>query len=82
MHAETWLENFMLEWERTVLIVSHDRSFLDAVTDYTILFKRKRLFYFGGNYTTYLRVKAEQQVNQTSMAAQQQRKVVHLKKFI
>ena len=72
----------MLEWERTVLIVSHDRSFLDAVTDYTILFKRKRLFYFGGNYTTYLRVKAEQQVNQTSMAAQQQRKVVHLKKFI
>ena len=49
VHAITWLEEFLAEWERTVLIVSHDRGFLNAVTDYTIFQHRKRLFYYGGN---------------------------------
>jgi len=69
-------------WEKTVVIVSHDRSFLNECTNYTIFCKRKRLWYYGGNYDTFLRVRAEQRSNQEAVATQQQRKVAHLKQFI
>mmetsp|Transcript_30852 Transcript_30852/g.62232 ORF Transcript_30852/g.62232 Transcript_30852/m.62232 type:complete len:619 (+) Transcript_30852:31-1887(+) len=82
VHAVTWLEEFLKTWEKTVVIVSHDRSFLNECTQATIFCKKKRLWYYGGNYDTFLRVRAEQRVNQEAMAAQQQRKVAHLKQFI
>eukprot|EP00441_Pelagodinium_beii_P031378 CAMPEP_0197635314 /NCGR_PEP_ID=MMETSP1338-20131121/11163_1 /TAXON_ID=43686 ORGANISM="Pelagodinium beii, Strain RCC1491" /NCGR_SAMPLE_ID=MMETSP1338 /ASSEMBLY_ACC=CAM_ASM_000754 /LENGTH=596 /DNA_ID=CAMNT_0043207335 /DNA_START=6 /DNA_END=1793 /DNA_ORIENTATION=+ len=82
VHAVTWLEEFLKSWEKTVVIVSHDRSFLNETTTNTIFVKRKRLWYYGGNYDTFLRVRAEQQTNQQAIAQQQQRKVGHLKQFI
>jgi len=82
VHAVTWLEEFLKVWEKTVVIVSHDRAFLNATTTATILCRRKRLLYFGGNYDTYVRVKAEQCTHQQAIAQQQERKVGHLKQFI
>ncbi|CAD7933197.1 unnamed protein product [Amoebophrya sp. A25] len=82
VHAVTWLEEFLQEWERTVIIVSHDRSFLNAVTQNTIFQKRKKLWYYGGNYDTFLRVRAEHRANQEVVAKQQERKKAHLKQFI
>jgi len=82
VHAVTWLEEFLKTWEKTVVIVSHDRSFLNECTTHTIFCHRKRLIYYGGNYDTFLRVRAEQRTNQEAISAQQQRKVAHLKQFI
>jgi len=82
VHAVTWLEEFLKTWEKTVVIVSHDRSFLCECTTHTIFCHRKRLGYYGGNYDTFLRVRAEQRTNQEAIAAQQGRKVDHLKQFI
>mmetsp|Transcript_32758 Transcript_32758/g.76843 ORF Transcript_32758/g.76843 Transcript_32758/m.76843 type:complete len:616 (+) Transcript_32758:71-1918(+) len=82
VHAVTWLEEFLKNWEKTVVIVSHDRAFLNAVTTQTIFLHRKRLFYYGGSYDTFLRVRAEQRTNQQAIASQQNRKVDHLKQFI
>jgi len=82
VHAVTWLEEFLKTWEKTVVTVSHDRAFLNSVTTHTIFCKRKRLWYYGGNYDTFLRVRAEQRTNQQAIAAQQGRKVEHLKQFI
>lgn len=56
VHALTWLEEFLLTWERTVVIVSHDRGFLNKVTTQTVFLHRKRLMYYGGNYDTFLKV--------------------------
>lgn len=80
--ALTWLSEFLNAWEKTIIIVSHDKCFLNTVTNATIWLHRKRLWYFGGNYDTYVRVLAEQRTNQASTAAQQQRKVEALKGFI
>jgi len=82
VHAVTWLEEFLKAWEKTVVIVSHDRNFLNECTTHTIYLHRKRLWYFGGNYDTFLRVRAEQRTNREAIAAQQGRKVEHLKQFI
>lgn len=82
VHAVTWLEEFLKAWDKTVVIVSHDRSFLNEITEATIFLHRKRLFYYGGNYDTFLRVRAEQRTNQAALAQQKERKVAHLKQFI
>ena len=82
VHAVTWLEEFLKTWEKTVVIVSHDRCFLNNTTTNTIFLHRKRLWYYGGSYETFLRVRAEQRTNQEAISQQQQRKVAHLKQFI
>lgn len=80
--ALTWLTEFLNQWEKTIVIVSHDRGFLNSVTNATVFLHRKRLAYYGGNYDTFVRVRAEHRTNQSSTASQQQRKVDHLKDFI
>lgn len=82
VHAVTWLEEFLKEWEKTVVIVSHDRCFLCHCTTHTVFCHRKRLWYYGGNYDTFLRVRAEQRAHSEAIAQQQGRKVEHLKQFI
>ncbi|CAE6911200.1 ABCF1 [Symbiodinium sp. CCMP2592] len=82
VHAVTWLEEFLKTWEKTVVVVSHDRCFLNNTTSNTVFLHRKRLWYYGGNYETFLRVRAEQRTNQEAIAQQQQRKVANLKQFI
>mmetsp|Transcript_20851 Transcript_20851/g.45691 ORF Transcript_20851/g.45691 Transcript_20851/m.45691 type:complete len:620 (-) Transcript_20851:607-2466(-) len=82
VHALTWLEEFLLTWEKTVVIVSHDRGFLNSVTTSTIFIHRKRMWYYGGNYDTFLKVRAEHRANQMAMAKEQGARVAHLKQFI
>jgi ATP-binding cassette subfamily F protein 2 len=80
--ALTWLTEFLNAWEKTILIVSHDKCFLNSVTNATAWLHRKKLWYYGGNYDTYVRVLAEHRTNQNTVATQQQRKVEALKDFI
>merc|ERR1711971_98988 len=82
VHAITWLEEFLRTWEKTVVCVSHDRTFLNETCAYTIFLHKKRLWYYGGSYDTFLRVRAEQRKHREDMKAQQDRKVDHLKSFI
>ena len=82
INALTWLEAFLAAWERTIIIVSHDRGFLNRTTANTIFVHRKRLWYYGGSYDTFLKVRAEHRANQMSTAATQQRRMAHLKQFI
>ena len=76
VHAVTWLEEFLKNWEKTVLIVSHDRCFLCHTTTHTIFLHKKRLFYYGGNYDTFLRVRAENRANTEATKSIQDRKVM------
>ena len=82
VHALTWLEFFLAGWERTVLIVSHDRGFLNKVTTATMFIHGKRLRYYGGNYDTFLKVRAEHRAMNAAHMKQNDRRVAHLKQFI
>tara|TARA_B100000513_G_scaffold71704_2_gene28805 strand:+ start:11334 stop:13796 length:2463 start_codon:yes stop_codon:yes gene_type:complete len=82
VHALTWLEFFLAQWDRTVLIVSHDRGFLNKVTRATMFIHGKRLRYYGGNYDTFLKVRAEHRAMNEAHAKQQNQRVSHLKQFI
>mmetsp|Transcript_21575 Transcript_21575/g.65489 ORF Transcript_21575/g.65489 Transcript_21575/m.65489 type:complete len:837 (-) Transcript_21575:364-2874(-) len=82
VHALTWLEFFLASWDRTVLIVSHDRGFLNKVTTATMFIHGKRLRYYGGNYDTFLKVRAEHRAHAAAHAKQTERRVTALKGFI
>ena len=82
VHALTWLEEFLQRWEKTVVIVSHDRGFLNDTTTATMFLHNKRLRYYGGNYDTFVKVRAEHRANEEATRANQQQREGHLKNFI
>ncbi len=56
-----WLENFLINYSGAYIILSHDRYFLDRVTNKTIELESNTLTTYGGNYTRYLSLKEEMQ---------------------
>ena len=82
VHALTWLEEFLRRWEKTVVIVSHDRGFLNECTTATAFLNKKKLRYYGGSYDTFLKVRADNRANEESTAKTQASRASHLKKFI
>ena len=59
LHGMAWLENYLTANDLTIICVSHDRSFLDAISTDIIVLAHKRLTYHSGNYTDY-RIKMEE----------------------
>lgn len=53
LNAVIWLDNYLQEWKKTLLIVSHDQSFLDNVCTDVIHLHDQRLFYYRGNYSQF-----------------------------
>lgn len=54
-----WLEKFLMEYKGAYIVISHDRYFLDKVTDTTFEMENRTLREYKGNYTRYLELKAE-----------------------
>ncbi|WP_066265427.1 ABC-F family ATP-binding cassette domain-containing protein [Hydrogenophaga palleronii] len=82
LDALVWLEAWLKRYEGTMLVISHDREFLDAVTDVTIHIHAAQLTRYGGNYSRFEDMRAEQMALQATAYARQQDKMAHLQKFI
>ncbi len=80
--ATEWLEQFVKEYPGAVLLVSHDRYFLDAVTDTTAELEFQRLTIYKGNYSHYRRQKEERIAVQQAMYENQQAEIERLKGLI
>lgn len=82
LDAVLWLEKYLANFEGTLLLISHDRDFLDAICDNTVHIEREQLTLYRGNYSQFERQRAEQMVQQQAMFEKQQRQVAHLQSFI
>ena len=82
LDALVWLESWLKRYEGTMLVISHDREFLDAVTGVTLHIERGRLTRYGANYSRFEEMRAEQMALQDASYARQQEKIAHLQKFI
>jgi len=82
LDALVWLEAWLQRYEGTLLVISHDREFLDAVTDVTVHIEHAKLNRYGGNYSRFEDMRAEQMALQQAAYARQQEKMAHLQKFI
>ena len=82
LDALVWLEAWLQRYPGTLLVISHDREFLDAVTNVTLHIEQGKLTRYGGNYSTFEETRAQQLELQQNAYARQQDKIAHLQKFI
>ncbi len=82
LDALVWLEAWLKKYEGTMVVISHDREFLDAVTNVTLHIDASKLVRYGGNYSKFEDMRAEQMELQQNAYAKQQDKIAHLQKFI
>ncbi|MBC7214325.1 MAG: ATP-binding cassette domain-containing protein [Burkholderiaceae bacterium] len=82
LDALVWLEAWLQRYAGTLIVISHDREFLDAVTTVTLHLEQARLTRYGGNYSRFEELRAQQLALQQSAYARQQDKIAHLQKFI
>jgi ATP-binding cassette subfamily F protein 3 len=82
LDALVWLEAWLKRYQGTMLVISHDREFLDAVTDVTVHIESAKLTRYGGNYSKFEDLRSEQMALQQTAFSKQQDKIAHLQKFI
>ena len=82
LDALVWLEAWLKKYEGTMVVISHDREFLDAVTNVTLHIDAGKLVRYGGNYSKFEDMRAEQMELQQNAFSKQQDKIAHLQKFI
>lgn len=81
--AVVWLEAYLSTYNHILVITSHSQDFMDSVcTNIMDLTMKKKLVYYTGNYTTYVRTRQENEVNQMKAYHKQQEEIAHIKKFI
>ncbi|MGQ0710506.1 MAG: ATP-binding cassette domain-containing protein [Rhodoferax sp.] len=82
LDALVWLESWLQKYSGTLLVISHDREFLDAVTNVTLHIDSAKLVRYGGNYQQFEELRAQKMELQQTAYARQQDKIAHLQKFI
>jgi len=82
LDALVWLEAWLLRYAGTLIVISHDREFLDAVTRVTLHVDRQTVTRYGANYSGFEEMRAERMSQQQQAVAKQQERIEHLQKFI
>lgn len=82
LDALVWLEAWLQRFEGTLLVISHDREFLDAVTRVTVHLDQSKLTRYGGNYSTFEDIRSQQLTVQQAAFEKQQDRIAHLQSFI
>ena len=78
MHATEWLEDYLLHFKGTVLTISHDRWFLDAVVQRTIEIVHGKAEVYNGNYSFYVQEKQRRYEEQMKIWEKNQKEIAHL----
>ncbi|MCH9692208.1 MAG: ATP-binding cassette domain-containing protein [Gammaproteobacteria bacterium] len=82
LDATLWLEQWLQRFPGTLLIISHDRDFLDAVVNGIVSFEQQQLFFYSGNYSAYERARAERLAQQQAQYTKQQAERAHMEDFV
>ena len=82
LDALVWLEAWLQRYDGTMIVISHDREFLDAITKVTLHLDETKLTRYTGNYTAFEEMRAERLLQASANFQKQQERVAHLQKFI
>ena len=82
LDAVIWLEGWLRRYPGTLLLISHDRDFLDRICDHILAFENRRLSLQEGNYSTWERRRAEQLARQQAEYRRQQREIQRIEQFV
>lgn len=82
LDAILWLEDWLKAYEGTLVLISHDRDFLDAITDHILHIENQELTLYTGNYSTFERTRSERLAQQQQAYEKQLETRAHLQKYI
>ena len=80
--AQNWLEQYLKHYQGAILVISHDRAFLESVTERTMELKMGKLINYKGNYTFYLQESAARKERQRKAYVSQKKEIEKEKEFI
>lgn len=82
LDAVIWLQDWLCKYSGTLLLISHDRDFLDAITDHIIHIEQNKAEIYTGNYSAFEKMRAEKLAQQQSAFVKQQKEIEHIQSFI
>ena len=82
LDAVIWLEGWLNGYDGTLLLISHDRDFLDQVVNRVINLEHGRATLYSGNYSAFERIRAERLALQQAQHAKQQQQIAHMRAFV
>lgn len=82
LESVQWLRSFIASYEGAVLIVSHDRAFMDACVDHVAALENRRITVYTGNYSSYLRQREDNLEQMRAKRAAQEREIAHMQVFV
>src|SRR5437588_10988454 len=82
LKALEWLETYLINWKGAMVVVAHDRYFLDKIVSRTIELAFGRIEEYPGNYTKYLRLREERMERRLREYEEQQAQIAHTEEFI
>ncbi len=82
LDAVLWLEEWLKKYPGTLLLISHDRDFLDSVMTHIVHIEHQSMTLYSGNYSHFERIRAEQLAQQQVLYERQQQEIKHIQSFI
>lgn len=82
LDAVIWLQEWLQNYSGTLLLISHDRDFLDAVVGNVLHIEQKSAMLYTGNYTQFERARAERLAQQQSLFERQQKERAHIQSYV
>jgi ATP-binding cassette subfamily F protein 3 len=82
LDAVIWLESWLKSYPGTLLLVSHDRDFLDAIAGHILHIDRGRVGFYTGNYSAFERQRAERLARQQAAFGRQQQEIARVRRFV
>ncbi|WP_394147446.1 ABC transporter ATP-binding protein [Shewanella atlantica] len=77
-----WLEGWIKSYQGTLILISHDRDFIDGIVTEIIHLENQKLNYYKGNYTAFERIRAERMAQQQVAFERQQKERAHMQSFV
>jgi len=82
LDAIVWLEGWLRDYPGTLLLIAHDREFLDRVVNRIVNIERQKATLYTGNYSDFENARAAQLAQQSSLHAKQEREIAHMEDFV
>jgi len=82
LDAVIWLEDWLRQYPGTLLLISHDRDFLDNVVGHVLHIEQEQLTLYTGNYAAFERIRAERLAGQAAAYRKQQEEIAHVRSYV
>jgi ATP-binding cassette, subfamily F, member 3 len=82
LDAVIWLQDWLCKYDGTLLLISHDRDFLDTIADHIVHIEQNKIDIYTGNYSAFEKMRAEKLAQQQSAFQKQQREIAHIQSFV